>query len=347
MERTQWKRIWTVLGLFLLAWLAVRFLLPIGLPFLLGLLAALAAEPGVSVLQKKWHIPRGFASFLVLFLGILLLVGGLCLLGTFLYRRLTAAAGQLPDLLAQAAQSIEQLRFWALALAERAPEAMQPQLIQWIRTFFAGGTVFLEKATSGLWGIAGNVMGGIPGSAMLVGTAVLSSFMISAQLPALHKKGKRLISTRRMAQLQQTIQKIRLAFEGWLQAQFKLAGVTYAIAAGGLFLLRIHHSLFWALIIALVDALPLFGSGTILIPWALLSLIQGQGIRAIGLVGVYATAVLTRSTLEPRLVGSHLGINPLVTLAALYAGFRLWGIGGMLLAPILLVTCKQLVSYGD
>ena len=66
-----------------------------------------------------------------------------------------------------------------------------------------------------------------------------------------------------------------------------------------------------------------------------------------GLTGLYVTVMLIRSALEPKLLGRHLGINPLVTLVALYAGYQIWGVGGMILAPILTVTAKQLTDLRD
>ena len=84
-----------------------------------------------------------------------------------------------------------------------------------------------------------------------------------------------------------------------------------------------------------MQAARFFLSGTVLLPWALISLLQGQLPRALGLLATYACAALTRSTLEPRLVGRHLGLDPLVTLACLYLGYRLWGFGGMILSPML------------
>ena len=68
---------------------------------------------------------------------------------------------------------------------------------------------------------------------------------------------------------------------------------------------------------------------------------QGEGARAIGLLGVYAVVTLSRSMLEPKLVGRHLGLDPLVTLMALYVGYKLWGVGGMIFAPLLAVTIMQ------
>ena len=94
-------------------------------------------------------------------------------------------------------------------------------------------------------------------------------------------------------------------------------------------------------VIALVDALPVLGTGTVLVPWAVICFLQGEGARAIGLLGVYAVVTLSRSMLEPKLVGRHLGLDPLVTLMALYVGYKLWGVGGMIFAPLLAVTIMQ------
>ena len=129
---------------------------------------------------------------------------------------------------------------------------------------------------------------------------------------------------------------------GWFTAQCKLSFVSFLISFLGLVILRIPYALFWALGICLVDAFPVLGTGTILLPWSLLLALQGDTARAVGLCSTYAVISLSRSMLEPKLLGRHLGLDPLATLMALYVGFRLWGIAGMLLAPILTVTAMQL-----
>ena len=130
---------------------------------------------------------------------------------------------------------------------------------------------------------------------------------------------------------------------GWLLAQCKLMGVTFVILLLGFVLLRIPYAVFWALGVSLVDAFPVLGTGTVLLPWSLVCLLQGDSPRAIGILGIYVAASLIRSALEPKLVGRHLGLDPLITLMALYAGYKLWGIGGMILAPMLAVTATQIV----
>ena len=115
--------------------------------------------------------------------------------------------------------------------------------------------------------------------------------------------------------------------------------------AAGLFILGVPYAPIWALVVSLVDAIPVLGTGVILLPWALVAFLQGKQILALGLGGVYLVAMLSRSVLEPRLVGKHLGIDPLMTLIALYIGYRIWGFGGMLLSPMLCAVATEAAHF--
>ena len=347
MDRKRIKHWSILLGIFLGAWVALRYLLPIGLPFLLGTLVATAAEPGVRFLVKRCGLPRGIASFFVISLGFVMVLAAIWILGALVYRELSLVAAGLPGVFQRVSGGVEQIRLWAVDLAARAPDGLRSQLVRWVTDLFASGSVLLEKTASGIFSMAGTVVGELPGSAMLVGTAVISSFMISAQLPSLTRKAKRWISRQRMQAWLLAAGRVKEAVGGWLKAQLKLSGVTFAIVGAGFLILRVRNPVFWAVIVALVDAVPLLGTGTVLLPWALFTLLQGEGVRAMGLAGLYVTAMLVRSGLEPKLVGRQLGINPLVTLIALYAGYRIWGVGGMILAPILTVTATQLAELRE
>ena len=100
-----------------------------------------------------------------------------------------------------------------------------------------------------------------------------------------------------------------------------------------------------ALVITAVDALPVFGTGTILIPWALVLFLRGQTKTGVGLVVLYGAAALSRQALEPRLVGKQVGLNPVLTLLALYTGYRLLGVGGMIVFPITAMLLKQIWDH--
>lgn len=328
-------------ALFFGVWLTVRFLLPLFLPFLLGLGLALAAEPMVKLLCRK-GVPRSVSTGIGVsmgfcFLGILVL-----LLGAFLVRQLKLVAGILPDLETTAQSGLSLLQSWLLELAEQTPESLRPLLQENVSGFFTDGTALLDQGVRFVLGLAGNVLSHVPDSALTFGTAILSAFLFSAKLPRLKRWASQRLPRKKLEMLLSGFRKLRTTLGGYLAAQCKLMSVTFGILLAGFFLLRISYAPIWALVTALVDALPVLGTGTVLLPWSAVCLLQGDSPRAIGLLGLYLTISLIRSMLEPKLLGQHLGLDPLVTLIALYAGYKLWGFGGMLLAPMLAVTALQL-----
>lgn len=137
---------------------------------------------------------------------------------------------------------------------------------------------------------------------------------------------------------------IRLVLGHWIQAQIKLLGVTFLILFLGFLLLRIRFSLLLGLGIALLDALPIFGTGTVLIPWGLLSMLSGDIHLGIGLMILYGAAALSRNVLEPKILGAQMGVSPLLTLLSIYVGYRLSGVLGMILLPILTMLGAEIME---
>ena len=141
--------------------------------------------------------------------------------------------------------------------------------------------------------------------------------------------------------------RLKNALGGWIKAQLKLMGITFLILTAGLLLLGVEFSILFAGLISLIDALPVFGVGTVLIPWAVISFLRQDTYRAVGLLILYGAAALTRTSLEPRLIGKQIGLNPLITLLAMYAGYRLCGIVGMILFPVRAILLRQFLELLD
>lgn len=341
--RSGTKSVFTVLFASLFLWLGGKFLLPLCFPFLLGTALALGAEPLVRLLCGRMRLARGLAAGIGVtgvFLGFTMLV---LLILAFLVRELSMLAGVLPDLTHTARSGITLLQNWLMDLAGRTPQSIRPLLEQNVTTLFSGGTALLDKAFSYVLGLAGAILSRMPDSALTLGTAVISGFMISAKLPRIRSWIHNHFPRERLRPLLETLKQLRLAVGGWLLAQFRLAGVTLLLLLMGLLILRIPYAPVWAVGICLLDALPVLGTGTILLPWGMILYLQGDRARAAGILGIYVVITLIRSVLEPKLVGKQLGLDPLVTLFALYAGYKLWGLGGMILSPMLAVTVVQLL----
>lgn len=338
------RKILSLLAVFSAVWLWLALLMPLFSPFFLGLGLALAAEPIVKFLHKRLHIPRSISAGIGVSMAFCLLAMVAFLLCALALREMRNLSSILPELENAARSGITLARDWLLMVSSHAPAGIRPLVQDNVLSLFSDGSTLVGKTLSYLLGVAGNLLGSIPDSALSLGTAVLSGYMLSAKLSKIRKWLQLRIPRPHREQLTALLTRLRHTLGSWVKAQCKLMGVTFVILTLGLTLLRVTYAPVWALGICLVDALPVLGTGTILLPWSLIRLLQGDGARAVGLLGIYVTVTLVRSVLEPKLLGRHLGLDPLMTLMAMYAGFQLWGVGGMIFSPLLAVTALQLVS---
>lgn len=338
------RKLGTMVAVFLAAGLGIRYLLPVMLPFLAGGLIAVAAEPLVGLGVRHMRMPRALATGLGVTLTLLFALGLLSIVGALVVKELGSLAGAVPDLEDTARQGVQLLENFLLDTAGKLPEGMRPVMTRTVTDFFDDGTALMEQVSQRVPAVISSVLGWVPSGALSIGTGLISAFMISARLPKLKAAADARLPQSWHTKYLPALRRMRKALGLWLKAQGKLALLTFGIVTVGLMLLGVEYAPLWASLIALVDAVPMLGSGTVLIPWALICLLQQEHLRAIGLLCVYGAAFLSRSVLEPRIVGRQLGLDPLVTLFALYAGFRFFGLPGLLLAPILATAVKTLTE---
>lgn len=124
---------------------------------------------------------------------------------------------------------------------------------------------------------------------------------------------------------------------GYLKAQLILMSLTFVISFIGLSILKVEYAVLLALIVAFVDALPMFGPAIVYVPWIIARALLGNLTGAIALSVLYLVATLTRQTLEPKIVSSQIGVHPILTLSSMYAGIKLFGVFGIILGPLSLI----------
>ena len=326
----------------LAAWLGLRLVLPLMYPFLLGALLALGAEGAADFLERRLRLPRFLAAGLAVGALVAGLGGLMLLLAALAVSQLGGLCEALPSIAATVRSGLALLENRLLSLGSGLPGYRQA-----ITGLFSDGEELITKVGRLVLGRAGAILTRLPGQTLSLGTALLSGFMICAKLPSIRTRLRARRADPRLETLQKALGKLKNTGKLYLCSQLKLMGVTFCLLFAGFSLLRVGYPLLIALLVTLVDALPVLGTGSILIPWALVCFLEGSAARALGLLGLYATAALTRSVLEPKLVGSHLGLDPLVTLMAMYCGLRLWGLGGMLLLPMLAAAVFTSPLLGD
>ena len=134
---------------------------------------------------------------------------------------------------------------------------------------------------------------------------------------------------------------------GYLRSYLILMGITFALVTVGLVVLRVEYALPLSLLIALLDALPVLGVGTVLVPWSLLSFAVGDAARGVGLLVLFGINTVLRQFLEPKIVGDSLGIPPILSLVLLYVSYRLFGLFGLLLMPLFSVLLVVFLKKGE
>ena len=346
MAARSFKKLGIMIAVLAALWLIGRYLLPVIAPFILGGVIALAAEPGVELLTGRMKWRRFPAVLLCVSLTLVLLAGLIWIIGAAAVRELSHMTRFLPGVEDTLEQGMTVLEDFLVTAADRAPDSIRPVLIQTVMNTFDDSTAFLEQAANKLPAMAAGVIGKVSKGALTVGTGVLSGYMISARMARIREGICRLLPASWAEKTLPALQRVKATFFGWLRAQLKLMSVTWLVLAIGLTVLKIRYGFLWAVLVALVDAVPILGTGTILIPWAVVSFLQGNSQLGGGLMAVYGIASLVRWVVEPRLIGKSLGLDPLLSLIAVYIGFRLWGFVGIVLAPVSAALIKSMLKSG-
>jgi len=329
---------------FLGVFFALKYLLPYLMPFLVALVIALLAEPLVSFLTTRFRFRRSVSAGIGVSFTLLLSFALLSVVGALAVKELSVLAEALPNMENAAREGLALAEDFLTNAANKAPEGMRPMLLRSVSGLFSENSGVLSRLGAQVPGLIAGFLGKVPTGALTVGTCLLASFMTSAKLPQLRKKLSVKLPPVWKERYLPALQRCRKVVGSWLKAQAQISCVIFLIVMIGFFLLKIPYGPLWAALVALVDAIPVLGTGTVLIPWAIISILQGNQLLAIGLFCIYGACLMTRTVLEPKLVGRNLGLDPLVTLICLYVGFRIWGILGMLTAPVLAAAVKTILE---
>ena len=323
------------------AWLGIKYLLPVAFPFLLGTALALLARPAVKLGTNRLGMKPGLASALGVSLTLLFVLGIVFLLGAVLVKESVSLLQGVPETVRSSTKVLEQ---FLTDTAQKTPESLRPYLTDTVHRLFSDSDTLLRQAAGQLPSLASQVLGKIPGSAMGLGTGVISAYLICPRLPKIREGISRRLPPEWKERILPALARLRVALKGWLKAQLRLMGITFVIVMVGFLILRVPYAPLSAAGVALVDAVPLLGTGAVLLPWAVVELLQGRHFMAIGLLCTYAAASMTRTVMEPRLVGKRLGLDPLVMLIFLYLGFRFLGFWGIVISPLLAFSVKTLTQ---
>lgn len=329
--------------------LAVRTLFVWMLPFVFALLVALALQRPVKWLNHKTRLSKKVFSVAFVVLIILILAGLVALIGWRLGESLASYFGNAENIqvIQDTVTSLgDKLQSALAGLASSLPPEAESSLDSAVSNLTSSLIGLLTDGFTSAANWAVGFTSRLPQMLLSFIVWVLASIFLTIDYDQVRAFALRQLPKRLVPLLRTTRDLCQNTLFRLLRAYLLLMLITFVELCVGLGLLRVPYSIGVAALIAVVDILPVLGTGTILLPWAVISLITGDLFRFVGLALLYAIITIIRNILEPRIVSQQIGLHPLVTLFFMYLGFHLAGLAGMLLLPAAVMVLVQLQKGG-
>lgn len=323
-------------------YLGFRYLLPLILPFIFAYLLAWIIRPSTEFLYKKARIPRAVGGSVSLAVLVFIIGSGFFYLGNLLIRQAINFARSIPVYLSILAGRLDNIcsncdEIFGLATGS-ARTLMDDNILKMVDKvkidIIPSMTARTLNLTVKLIGFVGIIL-----------IILISAVLIIKEVPELKRKYEN-------SKLYNDINKVTVSLAeagiAYLRAQLLIMVLVAICCVTGLVLIGNDYALLLGILIAILDALPIIGSGMILIPWCIIMLINGNIFAAAVLITVYLLCQIIREVAEPKLIGNRIGIRPLYALISMYIGFKLFGIVGFILGPIgLIIIITVLKSIKD
>lgn len=313
------------------------------IPFLIAYIISLLVEPLIKIINKKTDLSRKTSSIIVLATFFVVLVG---LVAWGLVTLVSESTNLLEGLNTYLEKAIDWVNI-GLKKIDMAKLALSDEIKQTIQASF---TDLLSKATDLLKNALNSFLEGlksIPTILIYTFITILATYFITSDKIYIWDRMEHHVPKKILGKISTKVQKITHSLGEYLKAQITMVGISFVIILMGLNIfylmgMNVGYPLLMALFISFVDALPILGAGAIMVPWSIILFLNKEYSVAFSILGLYIFVLAVRQVLEPKIVSKKIGVHPLFTLIAMYTGFKLIGIAGMLIGPIVFIILKNI-----
>jgi sporulation integral membrane protein YtvI len=324
-----------------LLYLTVTYLLPFFAPFVIAIIIAFINEPVIRLLEKL-KVPRKLAAVISLFFTISVL-GLIVTLGIIkIYNELLILQNNISDYINGISNQLTELFDKATTYYNTLPKGVTDAISENVKSL----TPKLQGIITSLVTYLINTLSSIPKMTVLIIVTLLSTYFISSDRNKIRKFFYKQMPESWSEHFSGIKSDTFTALFGYFRAILILMSITFIEATLGLLVISPKYALIMGLVVAISDAIPVVGTGIVMIPWISYNFITGNMQMALGLTIIYLFGVIIRQILEPKIVGSQIGLHPLVTLIAMYLGLELFGIFGMIIGPVSIIILKSLQNAG-
>lgn len=300
---------------------------------MLALVIAIFLEPLNGLLMNRFRMNRLLAATISSTLFSIILIGLIALLGVKVIAELIAFFKRVPNYFENANSMIDDLINQAQSLYQKFP----PDTIETIETWL----MELTRAITNLVGNLSNSVlafaSSIPGMFIFFIVFLVAVYMMSYSLNTMKTTVLSLFDEKSQPQVSEVLANLRKSIFGFLRSQFILSALTYILSLVGLLILDVKYPLAIALLIIIVDIMPILGTGSVLVPWGTYLMLTGDVFTGLGLIVLFLIITVFRRIVEPKILGDAVGIGSLSALISLYVGFKLVGVVGVFIGPLVVI----------
>ena len=312
-----------------------KYVLPLLMPFLLAFVFSVLLRTPAAFLSRKLKISQRLVSAILVTLLFILLAVLALLLGSELLTFARTAVSRFNTVIMPAVEQLTEL-------ASRWTKRLDPNVVTVMDEMLNSVLLSLRSKIADIsTRVVTGIMSAVPSSLLNVVFTIVATYFISLDFGFLRWAIARRIKEEDYTKITASLTYSKATLGRFLRSYVLIMGITFLEQAIGLTILGVDYSILIAMAIAVFDILPVVGSGTIMLPWAVVSLATEDYKLGVGLLVLYVIITVIRQIIEPRIVGDHVGLHPLLTLVCMFVGLRVFGGMGLLGLPIL---CAVLVG---
>ena len=349
-RKRTYLKVFLNLGISLCILLVCVFLLPRiiiwFMPFVTGWIIALIASPLVHFFEKRLKIRRkaGTAFVIISVIALVILAG--YLIGAQLVEQIAEFIGDVPKLWEAAQEDFAQIGEKLSVALKYLPSELQltiNSITGNVQEYFGG---IMESISEPTITALGNFVGSLPNIVISVIMSLLFAYFYVADKGYLSGLLEKAIPDSVLVRLQMIKRGLTKAVGGYFKAQLKIEVWMYLLLGIGFSILQVKYAFLIAIGVAILDLLPFFGTGTVLIPWAIIKFLGADYKMVIGLLIIWGVGQLARQLIQPKIVGDSVGLAPIPTIILLFVGYRVAGVIGMIIAVPIGIIILNLYEEG-
>ena len=328
----------TLIGVYIAFKFAIFYI-----PFLIAFIISLIIEPVIRKVMKYTNLTRKVSAIITLIIVFSIIIGlliwGISSLITESSIILENLNSNVESIGNKISKLIHNFSFDSIKIPEQIKTILQNSL----NNLIGAGTNIAQKFLTGVV----NILTNIPKIIIYIGITIIATYFVCTDKMYILDQIEHHLPRSWANKFGIKLRKVISSLGDYLKAEGILILISFSIVLIGLIIfnlvgMNVEYPLVIALVIAFIDALPIIGAGTIMIPWAVISAFNGDITLAISLITLYVVIIVTRQMIEPRIISSHIGIHPIFTLISMYTGFKMVGVMGMILGPIILIILKNI-----